>query len=63
MLSFPLTFEGKKGILGTPCSRGGSGALNLKSAIAGVMAYRGRADWKQPDASGVDVRVSRNGNL
>lgn len=58
-----LTFQGKKGILNKPCSRGGSGALHLKSAIAGVMACRGLVEQKQPGVSDADVWVSRNGNL
>ncbi len=46
-----------------PCSRGVSGALNLQSAIAGVMVRRGSFDLELPVVSDVDVWVLRNENL
>ena len=46
-----------------PYSRGGSGALYLKSAIVGVIFRRGRFIVKLPLVSGVDVWVLRDGNL
>ena len=45
------------------CSRGGSGTLNLQSAIAGVMPRRGRKFVKLPPVSDVDAWVLRDGNL
>ena len=47
----------------SPYSRGVSGALNLQSAIAGVMFCLGCFLVELPLVSGVDVLVSRNGNL
>ena len=45
-----------------PCSRGVSGALNLQSAIAGVIFCRGHLIAKPPYVSDVDVWVLRNRN-
>lgn len=44
------------------CSRGGSGTLNLQSAIAGVMFGRGLIFMEQPGVSGVDIWVFHDGN-
>jgi hypothetical protein len=46
-----------------PHSRGVSGALYPQSATAGVMLCPGYYIVKLPLISGVDVLVSRNGNL
>ena len=43
--------------------RGGSGTLNLQSAIAGVILRRGRQSAGLPPESDVDVWVSRDGTL
>lgn len=45
------------------CSRGVSGALYLQSAIVGVMLHGGLLFVELPFESGVDVWVSRDGNL
>lgn len=57
-----LTFSPKHAKIG-PCSRGGSGALYLQSAIAGVILRRGLWFSGLPPESGVDIRVSRDGCL
>ena len=44
------------------CSRGGSGTLNLQSALAGVILRRGHWLAGLPSASDVDIRVSRDEN-
>ena len=46
-----------------PCSWGVSGALYLQSATAGVISCLGLVTVELPSISGVDVLVSRNGNL
>ncbi len=50
------------GILKTPSSRGSSGALYHQSAIVGVISCRGLPIAELPSVSGVDSRVSRDGN-
>ena len=57
-----LTEKAFQGIIKKPRSRGISGALYLKSAIAGVMSGRGLSPVELPDISGVDVWVFRNRN-
>lgn len=52
-----------KYVLKFPCNRGGSGALYLQSAIAGVLSCLGSFDKELPFISGVDIRVLRNRNL
>lgn len=52
-----------KYVLKFPCNRGGSGALYLQSAIAGVLSHRGSFDGELPKVSGVDTWVLRNRNL
>ena len=52
-----------KQFFNNPCSRGGSGTLNLQSAIAGVILRRGRQSAGLPPESDVDVWVSRDGTL
>ncbi len=47
----------------SPHSRGVSGALYLQSATAGVMPIGGFEIVKLPFISGVDIRVSCDGNL
>ena len=46
-----------------PCNWGVSGALNLQSAIAGVLPCRGLFDGEPAVVSGDDARVLRNRNL
>ena len=58
-----LTNRSKKSILIRPCSRGISGPLYLKSAIAGVMSGLGLVPVWLPFISGVEVWVLRNGCL
>ena len=50
-------------VLKFPCSRGVSGALNLQSAIAGVMAGLGLNSVGLPSVSDVDIWVLRDRNL
>ena len=57
-----LTIRAIKGIIKEPRSRGISGALNLQSAIAGVMFGRGLIFMEQPGVSGVDIWVFHDGN-
>lgn len=45
------------------CSRGVSGALYLQSAIVGVILHGGLYSVRLPSESGVDIWVSRDGNL
>ena len=50
-----------KYVLKFPCNRGGSGALYLQSAIAGVILRRGLVFAELPLESDVDVWVLRDG--
>ena len=58
-----VILDNRETVIKFPYSRGGSGALYLQSAIVGVMLHGGLLFVELPFVSGVDVWVSRDGNL